>query len=82
VEAVLVPLALFSIEEFAMTQAALDRQVARATSESVKTIALMGFVPLTPVPYEREPDHEPDREPLVVDWDEVEANRQVLHPAY
>jgi hypothetical protein len=78
VEAVLVPLALFSIEEFAMTQAALDRQVARATSESVKTIAEMGFVPLTPVPYEREPD----REPLVVDWDEVEANRQVLHPAY
>ncbi|MCH8048469.1 MAG: hypothetical protein IID44_32665, partial [Planctomycetes bacterium] len=48
-----------------MTQAELDQAVARATGESVVTIAQHGFVPLTPVPQEREP--------LTVDWDEVDA---------
>ena len=57
-----------------MTQAEMNREVASATGESVSTISKMGFVPLTPVPYER------DREPLVVDWDEVEQRRAVLHP--
>ena len=57
-----------------MTQAEVNREVAAATGESVSTISKMGFVPLTPVPYER------DREPLVVDWDEVEQRRAVLHP--
>ncbi len=57
-----------------MTQAELNREVARATGESVRTIADLGFVPLTPGPYER------DREPLVVDFDELDANRQVLYP--
>ena len=57
-----------------MTQAEMNREVASATGESVSTIAQMGFVPLTPVPYER------DREPLTVDWDELAEQRAVLHP--
>jgi hypothetical protein len=57
-----------------MTQAQLNREVAAATGESVRTIAQLGFVPLTSVPQEW------DREPLVVDWDEVDAQRDVLHP--
>ena len=57
-----------------MTQAELNREVARATGETVHTIAGMGFVPLTSVPYER------DREPLVVDWDDVDADRDVMFP--
>ena len=54
-----------------MTQAELNREVAAATGESVKTIADLGFVPLTPIPYER------DREPLVVNWDDLEFQRDV-----
>lgn len=57
-----------------MTQAEMNREVAAATGESVSTNSTMGFSPLTPVPYER------DREPLVVDWDELEKRRPVLHP--
>jgi len=57
-----------------MTQAELNREVAAATGESMSMVRLMGFVPLTPVPFER------DRDPLVVDWDEVEQQRMVLHP--
>ncbi|MEO8495359.1 MAG: hypothetical protein ABI614_09830 [Planctomycetota bacterium] len=57
-----------------MTQAELNREVAFATGESMSTVRNLGFVMLTPVPYER------DRDPLVVDWDEVEMSRAVLHP--
>lgn len=57
-----------------MTQTELNREVARATGETVRTIAELGFVPLTPNPFER------DREPLVVDWDDLDASRQVLYP--
>ena len=57
-----------------MTQAEIDRAVAEATGEDRRTIAHMGFVELTHGPVER------DREPLVVDWDDVEASRDVLHP--
>ena len=57
-----------------MTQTEMNREVAAVTGESVATIAKMGFVPLTPVPYER------DREPLTVDWEELEETRAVLHP--
>ena len=52
-----------------MTQAELNREVARATGESVRTIAARGFTLLTPKPVEREP--------LVVDWDDVQADRHV-----
>ena len=47
-----------------MTQSELNREVAMATGESVSTIRQLGFVPLTHLPYEREP--------LVIDWDERE----------
>jgi hypothetical protein len=57
-----------------MTQTEMNREVAAATGESVSTIAMMGFVPLTRLPYER------DREPLVVDWDELAEQRAILHP--
>ena len=52
-----------------MTQAELNRAVSKATGETVGTIAEMGFVPLTAIPIEREP--------LVVDWDELAASRHV-----
>ena len=54
-----------------MTQSELNREVATATGESVQTIAGLGFVPLTHIPFER------DREPLVVEW---ESERQVPCP--
>jgi len=57
-----------------MTQAEMDRAVAEATGEDRRTIARMGFVPLTRGPVER------DRGPLVVDWDEVDDMRVVVHP--
>jgi hypothetical protein len=50
-----------------MTQSELNRAVARATGESLATIAHLGFVPLTSGPVEREP--------LVVDWDELDSQR-------
>ena len=53
-----------------MTQAELDRAVAEATGESVQTIAGRGFSLLTPTPAEREP--------LTVDWDELDAQRVAL----
>ena len=52
-----------------MSQTELNRAVASATGETVSTIADMGFVPLTSFPFEREP--------LTVDWDEVEAERHM-----
>ena len=65
-----------------MNQRDSNRAVARATGESVGTIAGLGFVPLTRGAYELdEPDGgERDREPLTVDWDELDASRQVLFP--
>ena len=51
-----------------MTQAELNRAVARATGESTREIARRGFVLLTPIPVEREP--------LVVDWDRLDAERR------
>ena len=57
-----------------MDQRELNREVAKATGETVGTIDKMGFVPLHPSPYER------DREPLVVDWDQLDQERKTLHP--
>ena len=51
-----------------MTQAELDRAVAEATGESVRTIVRHGFVLLTAGPVEREP--------LVIDWDELDAGSE------
>ena len=56
-----------------MRQAELNRAVAEATGESISTISSMGFVPLTDIPIEREPE--------LVDWDEVDAGRNLyLYP--
>jgi hypothetical protein len=52
-----------------MTQNELNRAVARATGESVAVISNMGFVPLTSVPQEREPQ--------MVDWDETLQTRRI-----
>ncbi|MBM4092704.1 MAG: hypothetical protein FJ276_25340 [Planctomycetes bacterium] len=52
-----------------MTQAELNRQVARATGESVETIARMGFVLLNDGPVEPEP--------LDGDCDPLEADRHI-----
>ena len=52
-----------------MTQTELNRAVARATGETVSTISHMGFVPLSGVPYEREPQ--------TVDLDEADASRNM-----
>ena len=57
-----------------MTQAELDQQIATATGESLCTVRQRGFSPLWPGPCE------PDREPLTVDWDEMDRRREVLFP--
>jgi hypothetical protein len=57
-----------------MTQAELDQQIAVVTGESLCTVKQRGFSPLWPVAYE------PEREPLTVDWDELDCRREVLFP--
>ena len=52
-----------------MNQRELNREVARKTGETVSTIAALGFIPLTNKPYEREP--------LTIDGDERDADRNV-----
>ena len=52
-----------------MTQAELNRAVARATGESISLISSMGFVPLAGAPREREP--------RIVDWDKTQQTRRV-----
>lgn len=54
-----------------MTQAQLDRDVARATGEDVQEITRRGFSPLTFGPLELEP------EDLIVNWDELQLSRNV-----
>jgi hypothetical protein len=61
-----------SSTEQAMTQTELNRAVARATGESLSRITSMGFVPLGPVAYEREP--------LVVNRDDADARSPELFP--
>jgi hypothetical protein len=51
-----------------MTQNELNRAVARATGESLSVISRMGFVPLTSVPKERDPQ--------MVDWDQTQQTRR------
>jgi hypothetical protein len=57
-----------------MTQHDLNREVARATGESISTINNMGFVPLTARPVEI------DRRPLMVDWDQLHSRRESYFP--
>ena len=52
-----------------MSQHDLNREISRATGESISTIAGMGFVELRPIPFELEPQ--------TMDWDEHDAERNV-----
>ncbi len=52
-----------------MSQRDLNRAVSKATGENIATIAGMGFVELTRIPIEREPN--------VLDWDEYDLERNV-----
>lgn len=57
-----------------MTQAELERELARATGESRETIRHRGFQLVEP----------PDLEPLVIDWDAMyptELPRRIQRPA-
>jgi hypothetical protein len=54
-----------------MTQQEVNRAVSRATGESVGEISHRGFVPLTEIPFERDP------EDLILDWDLVQLERNV-----
>ena len=54
-----------------MTQRELNNAVSRATGETVSEIASRGFVPLTAFPHERDP------EDLIVDWDQLDLERNV-----
>lgn len=53
-----------------MTQRDLDRQIARATGESMSTIRKFGFNLI----------EMPEREPLTVDWDKVDERRVAVFP--
>ena len=57
-----------------MNQRDLNREVARATGESIKTIDRMGFSPLR-VRFEQDPEE------FAVDWDELEAQRSADLPS-
>jgi len=57
-----------------MNQNDLNRAVARATGETVSTIAAMGFMPLADLSIEPEP--------LVVDWDQRDGQRTSLFPSH
>ena len=52
-----------------MSQHELNREISRATGEDLATIAGMGFVELTPIPFEREP--------LTMNWDEHDIEHNV-----
>ena len=54
-----------------MTQNDLNRAVARQTGETIDTVSRRGFGPLVPLP------PEPDAEDLILDWDRVQATRNV-----
>ncbi len=60
-----------------MTQNDLNRAVARQTGETVGLISQRGFGQLSPL------SPEPDAEDLILDWDRVQATRNVAlfeHP--
>jgi hypothetical protein len=56
-----------------MKQSELNLAVASATGESVNTIASRGFTLMMPSP---STELEEIRDPLVVDWDDVDAQRR------
>ncbi|MCD0458632.1 hypothetical protein [Roseiconus lacunae] len=57
-----------------MRQADLNRSVARATGETVSTIARLGFIIADPTVPIDDP-HSEDLGPLVIDWDSMHEQR-------
>ncbi len=53
-----------------MTQRELERELADITGESIATIRRRGFSVVEP----------PELEPLIVDWDELAAERIGIYP--
>jgi hypothetical protein len=60
-----------------MTQARIDRAVARATGEDLSTIKRMGFSVVDP--NQTDFDNEP-AVPNMVDWDDLDEQRVVQFP--
>ena len=61
-----------------MTQAELNREVARATGETITEIGHRGFSLVNPDEVSFDP--EPDDAGRYVDWDAVDAERYALLP--
>lgn len=59
-----------------MLQQELDRQIARATGESLGTIRRRGFSFVGPTPSVFYPEADDLPSPQYVDWDDVEAQRR------
>ena len=57
-----------------MTQAEVNRAVARATGESVRTIQRLGFLIADPDSELTDPDDE-ELGPYMLDWDELDQER-------
>jgi len=53
-----------------MTKSQMERELARATGESVSTIRSRGFQPI----------EMPDPEPLTVDWEAIDQDRLAIFP--
>jgi len=62
-----------------MTQAELNRAVAKATGETVTTIRDLGFTLADPEASLHDPDS-PDLDIQVVNWDELDAQRSAVFP--
>ena len=61
-----------------MTQASLNRSVARATGESLDTVRRRGFSIADPAAANFDP--EPYQPPAMLDWDAMDANRLAILP--
>lgn len=59
-----------------MSQQELDREIARATGESLGTIRRRGFSLVPAIPTVFDPDADELRSPQYLDWDEVDAQRR------
>lgn len=61
-----------------MTQAELDRAVARTTGESLATIRQLGFGVADPLDICFDPEPSENNLPCVVDWDLVDTQRALV----
>jgi hypothetical protein len=62
-----------------MNQSAINRAVARATGESVREIRRRGFSLVDPDESDFDPEPD-DRQPQIVDWDTLDAQRHAVRP--